>query len=119
MEKIRSSKLIARFVLVWFVLFVGSSIASTLVKPTDMQMVCSGAGTMKLIDTSDKDTNKNVVKHLDCPLCLTIVSPPTYSSFTLPVPSPLSLALHPIIAAHIASLTAPPLPSRGPPNYLQ
>jgi hypothetical protein len=29
--------------------------------------------------------------------------------------SPLAYALHPVAAALIVSLTAPPLPSRGPP----
>lgn len=117
MQKIRRSKLITRFVLVWFVLFVGSSIASTLIKPADIQTICTGTGSMKLVDSSDKDSNGNGIKHLDCPLCLTVGTPPSYVTFNLPVPSPLSLALHPIIAAHIASLTAPPLPSRGPPIF--
>jgi hypothetical protein len=48
-------------------------------------------------------------------LCLSVAFPPTPLALQVVKPSPLSHALQPIAAAHIASATAPPLPSRGPP----
>jgi len=38
--------------------------------------------------------------------------------FDFEAASPLAHALQPLSLAHIASLTAPPLPSRGPPVFL-
>jgi hypothetical protein len=118
MHQLRTYKFIARLVLAWFVLFVGASIASSLIKPTNLQLVCSAASSMKLIDVDYKNGNGEQTKQLDCPLCLTVTAPPVFYSLNLTTPSPLAHALLPIEAAHIASITAPPLPSRGPPNLL-
>ena len=115
MDRLRSSIQIARFVLVWFALSVGIAIASPLVKPESTMLVCTGSGMMKLVVTGD-DTGKPSSPKLDCPLCATIAPPPPAFNTTLTQPSPLSHALLPTVAAHIASLTAPPLPSRGPPT---
>jgi len=52
---------------------------------------------------------------MDCPLCMSLAFPPAPLALQVVKPSPLSHALQPIAAAHIASATAPPLPSRGPP----
>ncbi len=56
---------------------------------------------------------------MDCPLCAGIGAPPPVFNTTLTQPSPLSFALLPIEAARIASATAPPLPSRGPPTSIR
>ncbi|NBO82929.1 MAG: hypothetical protein EBU75_08900 [Betaproteobacteria bacterium] len=87
MHTLRTSKLIARLVLVWFALFMGSAIASSIIKP-------------------------------DCPLCASVSAPPPPLTVHFEKLTPLAHALHPIAAAHIASATAPPLPSRGPPTSL-
>ncbi|NDE53866.1 MAG: hypothetical protein EB069_04590 [Actinobacteria bacterium] len=101
MHTLRSSKLIAKLVLVWFALFLGSATAG---------------GGMKMVDTSGDDGGIGATASMDCPVCASVTAPP-------PPPltvhfeklSPLAHALHPIAAARIASVTAPPLPSRGPP----
>ncbi|NBY53865.1 MAG: DUF2946 domain-containing protein [Betaproteobacteria bacterium] len=116
MHTLRSSKLIAKLVLVWFALFLGSAIASTVIEPGSMQMVCTAGGGMKMVDTSGDDGGIGATASMDCPVCASVTAPP-------PPPltvhfeklSPLAHALHPIAAARIASVTAPPLPSRGPP----
>jgi hypothetical protein len=118
MHQLRTSKLITRLVIAWFVLFVGASIASSLIKPTNLQLICSASSIMKLIDVDYKNGDGEQAKHLDCPLCLTVTAPPVFYSLDLTTPSPLAHALLPIAAAHIASISAPPLPSRGPPNLL-
>lgn len=105
---------ITRFVLVWFVLSVGVAIASPLVNPKGMDMVCSSAGMMKLVVQGDDDGVASSLT-MDCPLCAAIGAPPPAFNTTLTQPSPLAHVLQPIAAAHIAAITAPPLPSRGPP----
>ena len=117
MERLRRSIQIARLVLVWFALSVGVAIASPLVKPESTMLVCTGSGAMKLVASGD-DTGKPSNPKLDCPLCASIGAPPPALNAELTQPSPLSHALLPVAVAHIASLTAPPLPSRGPPTFL-
>ena len=59
MNTLRNSKLIAKLVLVWFALFLGSAIASTVIKPGSMQMVCTAGGGMKMVDISgDEGSSK-------------------------------------------------------------
>ena len=115
MHTLRSSKLIAKLVLVWFALFLGSAIASTVIKPENLQMVCSTGGVMKMVDTSSDDGDVKVSASMDCPLCASVTAPPPPLSIHFEKLSPLAHALQPVVAAHIASVTAPPLPSRGPP----
>jgi hypothetical protein len=116
MHTLRSSKLIAKLVLVWFALFLGSAIASTVIKPGNLQMVCSTGGVMKMVDISGDGDDLQVSASMDCPLCASVTAPPAPVSGHFEKLSPLAHVLQPIAAAHIASITAPPLPSRGPPT---
>jgi len=109
MQSLRNAKFITRLVLVWFALFLGSAIASTIVNPGNMQMVCTSGGSMKLVD-SDGNSDFKASANLDCPLCVAITAPPSAPQAYLENISSLSHALRPI--------TAPPLPSRGPPSFL-
>jgi hypothetical protein len=115
MQTLRNSKFIAKLVLVWFALFLGSGIASTLIQPGNMQMVCATGGGMKIVDTNNDDGEFKASANMDCPLCASVTAPPSSSTVHVEKPSPLAHALQPVAAAHIASVTAPPLPSRGPP----
>jgi len=116
-EKLRSSKRIASLVLAWFALFLGSAVAATVIKPGGMQFVCSAGGGMKMVDVDGDGGDAKASARMDCPLCATVVPPPTRLNSLFTKPSALAHALHPIAAAHIAALTAPPLPSRGPPSF--
>jgi hypothetical protein len=118
MHYLRNTTHIIRFVLVWFALSVGVAIASPMVQPKAMDMVCTSTGNMKLVVQGDNDSSTSFSPTLDCPLCANICAPPPALNTALSQPSPLSHALLPNVAAHIASLTAPPLPSRGPPTFL-
>ena len=115
MQALRSSKFIASLVLVWFALFLGSAIASSVIEPGNLQMVCSSDGGMKMLDTGDSDGEIKLSKPMDCPLCASVTVPPAHTVH-FDAPSPLAHALKPVAAAHLASVTAPPLPSRGPPS---
>ena len=114
MQHLRHAILLTRYVLVWFVLSVGVAVASPMVSPKAMDLVCSSSGSMKLVVQGDDDATTSHT--LDCPLCASVVAPPPTFNTALTQPSPLAHALLPIEAAHIASVTAPPLPSRGPPQ---
>ena len=114
MQTLRQSRQLTRFVLVWFALALGVAMASPLVSPKSLDLVCSSGGVMKLVASDDGDEAPSS-SAMDCPLCMSLAFPPAPANAQAVKPSPLSHALHPIAAAHIASATAPPLPSRGPP----
>jgi hypothetical protein len=119
MQYMRSAHNIARFVLVWFALSIGVAIASPLVKPQSMQLICSDSGAMKVL-TSNDDGNTPTTGHtLDCLLCAGIgAPPPLVASIKFDPVQPLAYALQSIASAHIVSATAAPLPARGPPSLL-
>lgn len=111
---LRRAQRLTCFVLVWFALSLGVAVASTLVQPKAMSLVCTSAGDVKLVSQDGSDASK--VSHtLDCPLCAALGAPPPSMRDVVAPISPLAHALLPFSLAHIATLTAPPLPSRGPP----
>ena len=112
----QTHKFIARLVLVWFALFIGAAIAAPIVHPTETQMVCSSTGGMKMVAVGEEGTDTQASTSMDCPLCAVVVIPLHTDSLAFEKPSALAHSLQPLAAAHIASVTAPPLPSRGPPS---
>lgn len=117
LQFLRQAQLLTRFVLVWFALSIGVAIASPIVNPQAMELVCSGSGAMKLLVKSE-DGGKEVSNGhtLDCPLCASLSAPPPVVRLTAEPAQPLAHVLQSIPAAHIAALTAAPLPARGPPT---
>ena len=115
MEHLRHALHLTRLVLVWFALSVGVAIASPVVNPHSMDLVCTSTGSMKLVVQGDEDV-AGATHTLDCPLCAAMSAPPPALNTLLTQPSPLAHALQSLVAAHIAAITAPPLPSRGPPQ---
>jgi hypothetical protein len=116
MQTLRNANLLARFVLVWFALSIGVAIASPIVKPQGMELICAGTGVMKLLAKTDDGTQPASGHTLDCPLCASISAPPQVVRLTAEPIQPLAHVLQSIPAAHIALLTAAPLPARGPPS---
>jgi hypothetical protein len=119
MQTLRHAHLLARFVLVWFALSIGVAIASPLVKPQGMDLICTGMGMMKLQAAQPDDGSPDLSPlTLDCPLCAHLnAPPPPLARLTAAPVQPLAYVLQSIPAAHIASLTAAPLPARGPPAF--
>lgn len=116
MSRLRRARLLASLVLAWFVLSLGVAVASPIVQPRAMELVCSSAGAIKLIVQTDDGAQELGASHLDCPLCvLTGAPPPLPAALSFDLPPPLGRALQPIPAARIAAATAAPLPARGPP----
>lgn len=117
LQKWRNAHLLTRFVLVWFALFIGASVASPLVKPQAAEMVCSAMGGMKMVVGDDAGDGPAASGGLDCPLCTHVSAPPPPVVTGFERVSGLAQALRPIPAAHIAWLTGSPLPPRGPPAF--
>ncbi len=113
MQTLRRAHWITRLVLVWFALFIGAAVASPLIKPEVAQMVCTGMGSMKLVNL-DGDGGAPVSQSMDCPLCMPVAAP---APAVLPTPHPsgLAYALHPLESARLASLIGLPWQARGPP----
>lgn len=115
MDALRRAHLLARLVLVWFALSIGVAVAAPIVSPQAMELICSGSGAMKVLVKTD-DGAKEVSSHsLECPLCASVSAPPPVARSVAAPDQALGHVLQPIPAARIASLTAAPLPARGPP----
>jgi hypothetical protein len=119
MQSLRHIKLYARFVLVWFAMSIGVAIASPVVKPKAMELICSGMGLMKVLAQTDGGGTQELASHtLDCPLCASNnAPPPPLVRLVAESTQALSHVLQGIAAAHIASLSAAPPPARGPPAF--
>jgi hypothetical protein len=115
MQTLRHAQLLARFVLVWFALSIGVAIASPVVKPQALELICSGSGAMKLLLKSDDGSEVVSLHALDCSLCATAYAPPPIVQWRVEPMQPLGHVLQSIPTAHIAALSAAPPPGRGPP----
>ena len=117
MQTLRNAPLLARFVLVWFALYLGAAVASPIVNPQPSELICSSAGVMKLIVKTDGGAKEVSGAMLDCPLCATGAAlPPSFHVKFEPL-LPLGHVLQSIPSAIIAALMAAPLPARGPPVF--
>ena len=118
MQMLRNARLITRFVLVWFAMSIGAAIASPLIKPQAIELICSGSGVMKVLVKNDDGSSTEVASRmLDCPLCASSSAPPPLPGMLVEPAQPLAYVLQSIPSAHIAALTAAPLPARGPPIF--
>lgn len=115
MQRLRNANVLARWVLAWFALSLGVAAASPLVRPQAIDLVCSAAGTVKLVVKGDLPNQPSGSHLLDCPLCLLLGAPP---------PAPAVVALPPARDGAVrpqpdsvpfVARAAAPLPARGPP----
>ena len=109
---------LSRLVLVWYMLFVGVSVLAATLQPKTIDVVCSTTGIMKVVVQGEGDATP--VSSMDCPLC-------AHATPALPSPTVAALAhVHDARAYIVQALpealllvrTAPPLPSRGPPDLI-
>ena len=116
MSCLRHAKLLARFVLLWFALAIAAAMASPLVKPQALALICSVSGGMKLLPPTD-DGGQPMASHtLDCPLCVGIGAPPPLLALAIHAPTQApGEVFQGVHAIHVAALRAAPLPARGPP----
>ena len=106
-----------RWALLWFALSLGVAIASPVVHPITMELVCSSSGSVKaIVHTDDGAHELGTTGHLDCPLCVPGGAPPATPGVSLPAVVPVAPAAARVASSHIAAITAAPLPARGPPS---
>lgn len=105
-------------VLAWFALCLGVAVASPLVQPKAMDVVCTSAGGVKVVAHSDDGPVKHGAKGMDCPLCLLEVSPPEPPQARVPALLPLARQPLPSSCVHTVAAMAAPPPARAPPFFL-
>lgn len=117
MDTLRTLNRLRWSVVAWFVLSLGVTLASPLVQPRSMELVCSGASGSTLV--MHAKTGNAVLDALDkdCALCLLgsapilpapQIQPPLAADHAPPAPPPQVHAIVP--------MAAPP-PARGPPHH--
>ncbi|MFZ4287201.1 DUF2946 domain-containing protein [Variovorax sp. HJSM1_2] len=111
----------ARWVCCWWLLALGVAMASPMVRPQAMELVCSSAGVVKLVqkagDAEDSAAPRLAGHTLDCPLCMASGAPPPVLSGEPLAPPPwLRHVLHGQASAPWVATAAAPLPARGPPQ---
>ncbi|BEP37558.1 hypothetical protein GmRootV59_45290 [Variovorax sp. V59] len=110
--------LVGRWVLLWFALSIGAAVASPIVHPQAVELVCSSAGSIKAVVHTEDGVQEMGASHMDCPLCvLTGAPPPSPAAAAFDLPLPLGRVVQSIPAARLAAATAAPLPARGPPAF--
>lgn len=112
----------ARFLLAWYVAFVGVGTLSPLLKPVDLALVCSASGSPRWVaspaadDPADEPTASAVHRHaIDCPLCLPMMAPPVVAALTTAPDAPVTQLLIPPDQRPAPAIPAGALPARGPP----
>ncbi|MCO4095016.1 MAG: hypothetical protein HEQ37_16565 [Acidovorax sp.] len=123
MHRLRSSPLISRLVLAWFLCVVGTAGAAPLIHPQSLELVCGASGAVKLVVVSqagddDAPRPQALGPHgLDCSLCLQLQAPAPHVP---PVVPPASVGLQREIVlslAHRLQWDGTALPARGPPRF--
>jgi len=117
LQSLRNAHRLTRLVLVWLALFIGAAVASPLVNPEGVQLVCTEAGSVKLVQLdADGQEAQGGQQGLHCPLCLPVTAPPPLVS-SAQAPVGLSYALAPLEQARLASLIGLPWQARAPPSF--
>lgn len=113
----RSPARLVRWMLLWFALSVGAAIASPVVHPQRMELVCSVGGAVKAIVQTDDGAQDMGAGAMDCPLCIMAGAPPDPPAVALPVLRPTAPVPRLLPRVPLAVFTAAPLPARGPPSF--
>lgn len=105
-----------RWILLGLLFCMGVAMASPLVKPKSMALVCTGANAVALVQVdADADLAASLAMTLDCADCLPVVLPPpdiSVRDIEKPVQGRMAVAKSlPVPDAHGLSP-----PSRGPPT---
>lgn len=115
MHILRTSSMLIRLVLAWFVLTLGAASAAPVVHPTTMALVCSEGGAKVVLVDRDGAAVHGKGHTLDCPLCLPAAVPPATAAPRTPAPQPSIAAVTVSSASHATASAGAPLPPRGPP----
>lgn len=114
MQSLRNAPQLARAVLLWFVLYIGVSVAAPVVNPRTLESICTGSGGLMLVEKGDPLGNTHVGHALYCPLCISLLTPPT-AEVRLELPPLQHFVQETVDALPRVFLTAAPKWARGPP----
>jgi hypothetical protein len=114
MQRLRNASLLARLVLAWFALSIGAAVASPVVQPRALELLCTGTGAVKLMVQGDDGQPAPAGHALDCPLCAALSAPPPAARNAVPT-EPQAQAAPGQRSVRASPLLAPPPPARGPP----
>lgn len=112
---LRHITLLHRLVLVWFLLSLGAAVAGPVLHPQTIELVCSSAGSVKVIVHTEDGAQEQGRTAMDCPLCVIAGAPPVIVELRVPTPLPLARAVQSTPSVRIAT-TQTPLPARGTPH---
>lgn len=117
MNIVPSKTIFRLWILAWFALYLGASVASPIIQPQVTELVCSSAGTVKLLVHSDDGTVELGAVGMDCPMCLLGATAPVTTHVALPVLLPQ--AEIPVLPARVFTViaTAAPPPARALPCF--
>jgi len=113
METLRRAHRLARLVLAWFVLSVGVALAAPVLHTQALDVVCSGAGGMKVMSGDASDAGHRHDHMGDCSMCVLTGAPSVDIAFA--AQRPPSAAPAPVLVVAHSAQAASPYPARGPP----
>ena len=117
LQRFRDAPSLMRWVLLWFVLAIGVAVASPLVKPVSLSLICSATGST-LVATGDDGSlpSPSHASTLDCVLCLPAAAPPASPVVAMLAPAP-RVERPRTVWAPVAWRTSEPTSARDPPNF--
>ena len=101
----------------WFLLSVLASVASPLVHPQRVELICSSTGMVRLMVPTDDGLVELGATALDCPLCVPFSAPPGAAALKLPPAWPHA---SPVVVSRTAFPLAATMvlpPATGPPAF--
>jgi hypothetical protein len=102
--------------MLWLLLALTAALASPLVRPQSVELLCTGTGSVILLIGSGDDADLKTGHTHDCTPCAQASAPPV-SKPAVAAPAPVNVyALHALPFARPAWPAAPPMPARGPPK---
>jgi hypothetical protein len=118
MDTLRSPNRLRWWIAAWLLLGLGAALASPLVRPRSMELVCSAASGATLVAHAKTGNAVLDTLGLDCPLCLPGSAPPP-PAHRAPPALPVAMAAPEVPPSpHTPAPTAAPPPARAPPLSL-
>ena len=118
MKTLRTMLPLRWWVLAWFALCLGTAVASPLIQPKAIEVVCSRTGGLKVLVHAKEGAVDIGATGLDCPLCLLEAAPPEPPQARLPAVMPLARQPLPLSRTYTVAAMATPPPARAPPFFL-
>lgn len=115
MHTLRTSLMLTRLVLAWFALTFGVAVASPIIAPHTLVMMCSQGEAKAIVIDADGKLATSKDHTLECAFCIPAAAPPPSTTLALPASgTPCHSEPH-AAPAPIQAAAGAPLPPRGPP----